>query len=67
MGGLVEIRVYSDGTARVRVDHPSNDPAVEFAMLGIVFSLQRQAYAAAGIPFRPGPMRWHDDPPKAAP
>ena len=63
MGGLIDIRVYSDGSMRARCNHPSNDPEVECAMAGRVLRVAREVYAANGLgdPIF-GPMAWRDDP-----
>ena len=61
-GGRVDARIYTDGSVRFRVDHPSNDPAIELAMGGAVLSMARDIYAKLEIPFEVGAIRWNDDP-----
>jgi hypothetical protein len=63
-GAKFEFRIYEDGSVRCRVDHPSNDPGTEMALLGIVVAGLGKTFDALGIgPLRPtGPMTWKDDP-----
>ena len=54
LGAKVEVRLYEDGSMRLRVDHPSNDPGLEIAIAGSLIST---------LGARPsGPMTWKDDP-----
>ena len=62
-GGKVFIRYYSDGSIRVRCDHPSDDPGVEIAMAGATISILRNAMAGVGLDPTIGPLRWKSDPP----
>ena len=61
-GGRYDLRVYDDGTARIRVDHPSNDPEVELAIAGATMKVARQVFADAGMRVDFGPITWRDDP-----
>lgn len=62
-GGRYEMRIYSDGSAHMRFDHPSNDPVVEMQMGVDAFAFARQIFIDAGLPAPvPGPMRWRNDP-----
>lgn len=63
MGGLIDIRVYADGSLRARCDHPSNDPEIECAMAGRVLRVAREVYRARGLAAPTAlPMVWRDDP-----
>ena len=63
MGGRMEVRIYTDGSMRVHVDHPSNDPEIEMAMAGRIYGWARQKFAEEGLPPPViGPVRWNDDP-----
>jgi hypothetical protein len=62
-GGRTDLRFYADGSSRIWVDHPSNDPAIELAMGGAILSALRDAMAEAGMPGKVGVIRWRDDPP----
>jgi hypothetical protein len=63
MGGRVDIRIYANGTCRFRVDHPSNDPEIEFAMAGRLYRLAREAFAQVGLDEAVlRPITWRDDP-----
>lgn len=65
-GGRTDVRMYADGSARVWVDHPSNDPAIELAMGGAVVSMLRRIYAEHGVEADIGPIHWRDDPPRSS-
>lgn len=60
-GGRLEMRIYDDATCRIRVDHPSNDPAIEMAMIGEVASLARSRFKDLGYELTIGPAQWRDD------
>lgn len=66
-GGLATIRVYDDGSARMRFDHPSDDPEIEMAMAGHAIRLAREIFQREGLPLNLGPMTWRSDPPDVAP
>lgn len=63
MGGRMDMRVYSDGSVRARMDHPSNDPEIEMAMAGRFYRVAREAFASVGLgePIL-GPISWRNDP-----
>jgi len=61
--GKAEFRIYEDGSVRVRVDHPSNDPGIEIMLAGMILHDFRIAGEALGIVLKPsGPLVWKDDP-----
>ena len=63
MGGLVDMRIYQDGSMLARCDHPSNDPEIEMAMAGRVLAVAREVFAAHGLqPPIMRPVVWKDDP-----
>lgn len=63
MGGLVTVRVYDDGTAKIRCDHPSNDPEIELQMVGRFIKGVRRARAELGIGEPDIDIgRWRSDP-----
>jgi hypothetical protein len=64
LGGMVYARLYDDGTVRVRVDHPSDDPAVEIAMTASVIRALQETYRNHGLPAPKlaGPLTWRSDP-----
>lgn len=57
------MRIFADGSMRARCDHPSNDPEIEFAMVGRVYGLARDVFKrhGRGEPIL-GAMTWRDDP-----
>lgn len=61
-GGLLTIRVYEDGTAKMRFDHPSNDPEIEMWAAGRLLKLVPQWFADTGLQVSIGPVTWKDDP-----
>lgn len=63
-GGTMDMRIYTDGTMRARLDHPSNDPEIEMAMAGRLLRECRAYFEAQGLP-EPvmEPIAWRDDPP----
>ena len=59
LGAAVEIRVRKDGTIRLKVDHPSNDPGTETMIAGLVmYAIQ----AISDLDWKPGSLFWRDDP-----
>ncbi len=63
LGGRMDMRVYSDGSMRCRLDHPSNDPAAEMAMAGVIYSRIREVFRNLGMELPTlGPVTWRDDP-----
>ena len=63
-GGLVDIRIYPDGSMRTRCDHPTNDPEIEMAMAGHVLRVAREVFVKHGLPAPVmRPVTWNDDPP----
>jgi hypothetical protein len=62
-GAKVEFRIYEDGSSRVRVDHPSNDPGLEIEITGRILREAIPTFRALGLdPMRIGPLTWRDDP-----
>lgn len=62
LGGTAYVRIYSDGSMRLRFDHPSNSLAVETAMAGLLVETMQAAGRVHGIELTPGCMAWRDDP-----
>jgi len=62
MGGRFDLRVYDDGTMHIRLDHPSNDPGTELAMVAASLRIARRIFADAGLGLNIGPITWRDDP-----
>ncbi len=63
MGGRYEVRIYDTGRVRIRVDHPSNSPEIEFAMAGRLYAIARDVFAAHGVGAPViSDVRWQDDP-----
>lgn len=61
-GGLVDVRVYSDGTVRARCDHPSDDPEIEMAMAGRFIRVYRELFLSLGIEPVVDLGKWRSDP-----
>ena len=63
----IELRLYSDGRMRLRVDDPSNDPGTEIELAGRIIRNIRVVCEAAGwgTPVLAGPLIWRDDPERA--
>jgi hypothetical protein len=62
MGGLVDIRIYSDGRVRGRCNHPSNDPEIEMAMAGRFIRVSRELFLSLGIEPIVDLGKWRSDP-----
>lgn len=64
-GGEIVVRLYRDGSCRITVDHPSNDRAVELAILHQANRIVHQALKAAGVGnVRITRLEWRSDPPE---
>lgn len=62
MGARVEARIYDTGRIRLRVDHPSNSPAVEFAIGGLLAEMLMAIGRENGLEYEIAPVKWRDDP-----
>ena len=61
-GAQCLIRVYTDSSARIIIDHPSNDPVAESFLAGRVSEYVRHFLEARGWHYVIGPVAWRSDP-----
>lgn len=64
-GANVDVRIYEDGTLRIRVDHPSDDPGVEIGIVRQILEAMNRAGKDSGMKYETdGTFIWKSDPPR---